>query len=32
VHESAKDGGGSALMDVDAPAFAKAPLALGRLC
>jgi VWFA-related protein len=29
VHESAKDGGGSALMDVDAPAFAKAPLALG---
>jgi hypothetical protein len=29
VHESAKDSGGSALMDVDAPAFAKAPLALG---
>jgi VWFA-related protein len=29
VHESAKDGGGSALMDVDAPAFAKASLALG---
>jgi hypothetical protein len=29
VHEAAKDGGGSALMDVDAPAFAKAPLALG---
>jgi VWFA-related protein len=29
VHESAKDGGGSALMDIDAPAFDKAPLALG---
>lgn len=29
VHESAKDGAGSALMDVDAPAFDRAPLALG---
>ncbi|HKW01406.1 MAG TPA: VWA domain-containing protein [Vicinamibacterales bacterium] len=29
VHESAKDGGGSALMDVEAPAFDKGPLALG---